>query len=79
MSQLTPSLFLMPDEVVLLTGYKLSSRQVEWLRSKGWRFELNASRRPVIARSYAEKMLGCGRDIDQPSLARPNFAALRSA
>jgi len=74
-----PPLFLMPEEVALLTGYKLSQRQVDWLRAKGWRFELNGNRRPVIARSYAEKMLGCGRDDDQPKMTRPNFAALRGA
>lgn len=79
MSPLPPPLFLMPEEVAVLTGYKLSRRQVDWLRAKGWRFELNGNRRPVIARRYAEKMLGCGSDDDQPKMARPNFAALRSA
>ncbi|WP_234267637.1 DUF4224 domain-containing protein [Hydrogenophaga sp. NFH-34] len=70
-------LFLRPDEVVQLTGYKIVSRQVDWLRAKGWRFELNATRRPIIARSYAEKMLGCGSEFG--SSARPNFSALRTA
>lgn len=76
---LPPPLFLMPEEVATLTGYKLGARQIDWLRSKGWRFELNANRRPIIARRYAEKMLGCAADADTPSMARPNFSAIKGA
>ena len=68
--------FLTPEEVQTLTGLKSSVRQVRWLRAKGWRFELNAIQRPIIARSYAERMLGCGPDFS--SSARPNFSALRT-
>ncbi len=74
-----PPLFLLPEEVVELTGFKLTSRQVEWLRAKGWRFELNANRRPIVARRYAEKMLGCGGTDEPPAFSRPNFNALRAA
>lgn len=70
--------FLLPDEIVMLTGYKATQRQIDWLRRRGWRFELNANQRPVIARRYAEKMLGCGVDDGQLRMIRPNFAALRS-
>ncbi len=72
-----PPLFLLPEEVAELTGFRLTSRQVEWLRAKGWRFELNANRRPIVARRYAEKMLGFGNSDEHPSLSRPNFTALR--
>jgi len=72
------ALFLLPDELQTLTGFKLPARQVAWLRQKGWRFELNGNRRPIVARKYAEKMLGC--DTDQGvAPARPNFNALRVA
>jgi hypothetical protein len=71
------SFFLEPREVVELTGYRFQARQVAWLRSKGWRFELNAIGRPIIARSYAEKMLGCG--PEHATTLRPNFVALRAA
>lgn len=74
----TPPLFLEWEEVATLTGYKLSTHQIKWLRSKGWRFELNGNRRPIIARKYAEKMLGCG-GIEEPSRPQPNFNALRAA
>ena len=74
----TPPLFLVSDEIATLTGYKLPAHQTKWLNEKGWRFELNGNRRPIIARKYVEKMLGCG---GQEELARPqpNFNALRAA
>ena len=70
-----PPLFLVPDEVAVLTGFRTPMRQVEWLRAKGWRFELNGNRKPIIARRYAEKMLGCG--VEDEQRPRPNFSALR--
>ena len=72
-----PSLFLVSDEIETLTGYKLPAHQTKWLRAKGWRFELNGNRKPVIARKYAEKMLGCFSEM-QDTYARPNFNALRT-
>ena len=71
-----PPLFLAADEIETLTGYKLPSHQTKWLRLKGWRFELNGNRKPIIARKYAEKMLGCASDA-MDSIPRPNFRALR--
>lgn len=68
--------FLSPDEVEVLTGFKTASRQVAWLRNKGWRFELSGSNRPVIARRYAESLLGFGEGLGQQ--ARPHFDALRA-
>ena len=32
------SLFLTADELNTLTGFKTPARQVEWLRTKGWRY-----------------------------------------
>jgi hypothetical protein len=52
------TLFLMPEEVETLTGFKTTMRKVAWLRTKGWRFELNSNRGPIIVRRYAEKLLG---------------------
>lgn len=72
------ALFLLPDELEVLTGFKLPARQVSWLRQKGWRFEINGNRRPIVARKYAEKMLGCGTD-EGVTPPRPNFNALRAA
>lgn len=69
------TLFLTGDEVVTLTGFKAPARQVDWLRTKGWRFEVNGNRRPIVARKYAEKMLGCG--VPEENTYRPNFAAIQ--
>jgi len=63
--------------VEVLTGFKTPARQVAWLRIKGWRFELNGNRRPIISRRYAEMLLGC--DGHQEQQTKPNFAALRAA
>lgn len=73
----TEPIFLMPEEVEVLTGFKTSMRQVAWLRTKGWRFELNGNNRPIISRRYAETLLGCGGHYEQST--KPNFAALRVA
>lgn len=68
-------LFLSLEELGTLTGFKTPARQVDWLRTKGWRFEVNGNRRPIVARKYAEKMLGCG--VPEETGYRPNFAALQ--
>lgn len=70
-------LFLSTDELETLTGFKTPVRQVEWLRTKGWRFEINGNRRPIVARKYAEKMLGCG--VPEERGYRPNFSAMQGA
>ena len=79
MSTLKPTtpIFLSFEEIAALTGFKLPTYQAKWLRTKGWRFEINANRRPIIARKYAEKMLGCGEQEFESY--RPNFAALQGA
>lgn len=71
------SFFLTDIELETLTGFKTPTRQVDWLRNKGWRFEVNGNRKPVIARKYAEKMLGCG--VAEEAGYRPNFQALMGA
>ncbi|MBI5107630.1 MAG: DUF4224 domain-containing protein [Rhodocyclales bacterium] len=70
-------LLLTPGEVQEITGFKMNRLQVAWLRQKGWRFELNATGRPIVARRYAEKMLGCDGDEGRAH-HMPNFGALRA-
>lgn len=75
----TSPFLLTPDEVQDITGFKLNRLQVDWLQRKGWRFEVNAIGRPIVARKYAEKMLGCGDDTMLMGQApAPNFGALRA-
>jgi Domain of unknown function (DUF4224) len=69
--------FLSGEEIETLTGFKTPARQCAWLSTKGWRFEINGNRKPVIARKYAEKMLGCG--VSEEASYKPNFEALQRA
>ena len=70
------SFFLDADELEILTGFKSAGRQSKWLNTKGWRFVQSGSGRPIIARKYAEKMLGCGGEGEYYITVRPNFGAL---
>ena len=70
-------LFLTLEELSQLTGFKTPARQVEWLRTKGWRFEINGNRRANVARTFAEKMLGCG--VPEEQGYKPNFSAMQGA
>ena len=71
--------FLLPGEVEELTGFKVASRQCRWLEEKGWRFVASGSGKPIIARKYAEKMLGCGDDEGLMFAPTPNFGAILRA
>lgn len=71
------TLFLTDDELQTLTGFKAYARQIAWLNSKGWRFEINGNRKPIVARKYAEKMLGCG--VPEERGYFPNFSAMQGA
>lgn len=72
-------LFLLPPEVETLTGFKSAARQVRWLSTKGWRFVQSGSGRPIVARKYAENMLGCQNMDDDCARPLPNFGALLRA
>lgn len=72
-------LFLDRDEVAMLTGFQSTRRQCLWLSERGWHFVINGSGRPIVARKYAEKALGCGDDEGPAAGPAPNFAALRGA
>lgn len=73
---MSPTPFLLtPEELQEVTGFKLPRLQVDFLNRKGWRFEVNAIGRPIVARKYAEKMLGCAEE--EAVVLRPNFGALR--
>lgn len=54
---LNHSEFLADDEIVNLTGYKLASKQIEWLANHGWQYALTRARRPVVGRIYARLKL----------------------
>lgn len=65
-------MLLNPEELQDITGYVRHSAQARWLREHGWMFELAASGRPVVSRSYAELKLG-----GAISSWKPDFSGLR--
>ena len=72
-------LFLNPDELIELTGYKRGAEQCRWLKKKAWRFEPTASGAPRVARAYFERrMVGEAATADPAPPARHNFGALRA-
>lgn len=75
---MTSDLFLQPDEIAALTGYKRGAEQCAYLKRKGWRFEQNAAGAPRVARAYFERrMVGESTSEAPPPAARHNFGALR--
>lgn len=70
-----PRVFLTADDLYALTGYKRAKAQVEWLRARGWIFELDGDERPVVLRKYAEARMGGA--VEAHSLAAPDFSAIR--
>lgn len=51
-------LFLSPEELEELTGYKTSSKQSAWLTERGYLHEIGADRRPKVLRAHILAKLG---------------------
>ncbi|WP_413213932.1 DUF4224 domain-containing protein [Paraburkholderia kururiensis] len=47
-------MFLSPDELAVLTGRKVKSKQIDSLRRMGIPFFINACGRPIVARATVE-------------------------
>lgn len=45
-------------EVSELIGFKVRSKQIQWLQQRGWIHELSACGRPIIGRTYLRQKLG---------------------
>lgn len=69
------STFLLPEELIELTGCRIKGGQIEWLRSRGWIFELSASGKPVVLRHHLERRLG-GTESAPQGTDQPNWAAM---
>ena len=50
-------MFLTADDLALLTGYTRWSAQRRWLTARGYRHEVTAAGRPVVARAEVERHL----------------------
>jgi hypothetical protein len=51
---MSDDLFLTDEQVVKLTGCKLKSRQIAWLKAEGVPFRVNATGHPVVTRAAVE-------------------------
>lgn len=61
-------------ELYELTGYKSGKGQTEWLRQRGWVFELNRLGRPKVDREYYRGKMG-NQSADATTV-QPNWAAI---
>jgi hypothetical protein len=50
----TTDVFLTDNEVAKLTGFKIKSRQIDWLRAQGLAFFVNGTGHPVVTRAAVE-------------------------
>lgn len=48
---------LAEEELALITGYQLATRQIRWLDLNGWQYVLTGARKPVVGRVYARLKL----------------------
>lgn len=67
------SLFLLPADVIRLTGYERASKQLEWCRNHGVQAYLSARGEVVIPVAAIE-----GRKAANEERWRPDFSALRA-
>lgn len=66
-------MFLTPDELEQLTGYKKPKLQRDWLVERGYKFEVRADGRASVLASQVATRLGGSRERH----AAPNWDALR--
>jgi len=67
------SLFLTPEEIADLTGFKRRKEQIAWLKGKGYKHEINHRREIIVARAHVEHRLGAG----APPAPEPDFTVFQ--
>jgi len=65
-------MFLTPDELIALTGFRRPGAQARWLRSRGIRHFVNGVGHPVVARAWLDADRGA-----VPLPVRPDLRAVR--
>ncbi|WP_163650760.1 DUF4224 domain-containing protein [Modicisalibacter sp. 'Wilcox'] len=68
-------LFLDPEELEFLTGYKRGKEQREELDRLGIHWKVNAAGRTLVGRRHVEEVF-CGDDATRRGRTRPNLGAL---
>lgn len=62
------------EELYELTGYKSGKGQAEWLRQRGWIFEMNRLGRPKVDREYYRSKMG--NQNAETATVQPNWTAI---
>ena len=61
------------DEIQELSGYKIPSKQIKWLRDEGFIFKVAGDGKPRVLRSEVHAVM-CHREEDKPAKRRkPHF------
>lgn len=71
--------FLSPEELAEITGYKHPGSQKDWLDANGWKYVLNAARRPIVGRWFARMRLAGVQPSAAPGYEpawQPDFSVL---
>jgi hypothetical protein len=69
------TLMLLEAELADLTGYLSAKSQAQWLKDRGWVFELNRVGKPKVDREYYRRKMGNDSAEPAPSI-EPNWAAM---
>ena len=48
---------LAEEELAIITGYQIPSKQIQWLIENHWEHVLTGARRPIVGRVYARMKL----------------------
>jgi hypothetical protein len=65
-------MFLTPEEIAVLTGRKVRSKQIEALRLMGIAFFVNAVGKPIVAKAVIEGRPGSAPPVKLREPWRPN-------
>ncbi len=70
-------MFLKPEEIIILTGYRLPAKQKQWLEANGIKHMVPASGRPLVLRKELERaMITHDKAAMERMTPQPNFSAL---
>lgn len=69
------SMFLTGKELTEFIGYQRPKKQVEWLVSRGYKFEVNGAGQPKVLREHINEMLGGKKEKKRST---PNIDALNN-
>ncbi len=68
-------MFLSENEIKALTGYKYAKKQIEWLTSRGYKYDITADGKPKVLVSYLEIMLGA-KPSSKNANTQPDFSVI---